>query len=77
MPVEPAIRASLEARKLRVAGVAIGVMVVVGVVMTPRFDYSVRKEIMWSDTVKGFVEKEAALLSRQNVELSRWQSPGS
>jgi rhomboid protease GluP len=76
MPLDASVRASQVGKKLRLATAALGVIVVIGVVSAPRFDYSVREEIMWSDAVKGFVDNESALVTRQNAEATRWQVSG-
>jgi len=73
MSLDPSVRASQAGKKLRLAAAALGVIVVVGVASAPRFDYSVRDEIRWSDAVKDFVANEGALVSRQDAELTRWQ----
>ena len=76
MPLDPSVRASLVSKKLRHAAVALGVIVVIGVASAPRFDYSVRDEITWSDAVKDFVDNESKLVTRQNAEVTRWQVSG-
>ena len=73
MPVEAASRVALAPKKLRSALVALGALVAVGVMTTPRFDYSMRDELAWNGAVKDFVEKEPALLARQNIEQARWR----
>ncbi len=73
MPVDSAHRAALQPTKVRLAIVTLGVMVVLGIALTPRFDYSVRDELAWSDAVKGFADREADLVGRENTEMTRWQ----
>ncbi|HTZ20803.1 MAG TPA: rhomboid family intramembrane serine protease [Opitutaceae bacterium] len=76
MPLDASIRASLVNKKLRLAAVALGVIVAIGVTSAPRFDYSVRDEIRWSDAVKDYVDNESKFVARQNAEVTRWQTFG-
>jgi hypothetical protein len=47
-----------------------------GVVVSPRYPYSVRDELTWHQAMKGFAEREARYLSQEDAELKRWKEKG-
>jgi len=72
MPLDQTVRASLGAGKLRLAVIASALIVGIGVAAAPRFDYSVREELAWDETIKGLADTEHTLVTRQNAALVQW-----
>lgn len=77
LPLDLSARAALEPKKVRLALGVIAAIVVVGVATAPRFDYSVSEELAWSDALAGTTDRETALLTRENEELTRWHKSPS
>lgn len=76
LPVDPAVRARHAGSRLALAaGLAAGVTAL-GIAFTPRFDYSVRDELAWSEANRGWPDREQALIQRNNLELQRYQRTG-
>jgi len=73
MPRDPSVRAMVAPRKLGVALLTLGSILAVGVAVLPRYNYSVRDESRWSETIAVYTEKEYVLLSRFNAEMEQWQ----
>jgi rhomboid protease GluP len=65
LPVDRAIRDRQTGRRIVMSIIAIVAMIVAGVALTPRFDYSVRDELTLDETNHSFIGQEAAL-SKQN-----------
>lgn len=76
MPPDPALRSSMWFRKRLQAVVFTAVMIAVGVIESPRFSYSPREQLAWSDTLAGIDTGEAPLLARQNEAMARWRAVG-
>ena len=76
LPVDPARRArAAGSRRWLAAGLVAGVTAL-GMWFTPRFDYSVRDELAWSDANKGWPEKEQDLIRQSNAQLQHYQQAG-
>ena len=65
LPVDRAIRDRQTGRRIVVSIIAIIVMIVAGVALTPRFDYSVREDLSLDEANHPFIEQETTL-SKQN-----------
>lgn len=76
LPVDPAVRARLAGPRLWFATGLVVVVTVLGVAFAPRFDYSVRDELAWSDANKVWPDREQVLIKRNNEELQRYQRTG-
>ena len=76
LPVDLAVRARLARSRLALAAGLVAVATALGVVFTPRFDYSVRDELAWSDANRGRPEEEQQLIQHNNQELLRYQQTG-
>ncbi len=76
LPVDPAVRARLGRSRLALAAALVVVVTALGVVFTPRFAYSVREELAWSDANRGWPDREQAIIRRNNQELQHYQRSG-
>jgi rhomboid protease GluP len=77
LPMNAAQRAPLVKGRYATGTVALVVMVAVGVLAAPRFDYRVREELAWQDAVEDINTKEDALLKRENAAMKAWNEDRS
>lgn len=73
MPPDAGQRASQWPAKMAQALAVTALIVGVGVVKAPRFDYSPRDELAWDQAVAGIDTAEPPLIERQNAALVRWE----
>jgi len=76
LPVDPAVRACRAGPRLALAAALVALVTALGVAFTPRFEYSVREELAWSDANRGWPDREQALIKRNNQDLLRYQRAG-
>lgn len=62
LPVDRDMRAQHTGRRLQLGLTAIGVMLVLGIALTPRFDYRVRDVMAWETANEGLPEMETSLM---------------
>lgn len=75
MPVDLAVRAQLRGRRA-VAGLVVGAgLIAAGVWACPKFNYNWREEMTWRESLRAPIEKERAILARQQEALKAFQSP--
>jgi rhomboid protease GluP len=72
MPPDAARRASEWWAKAAQAFAVTALVIGVGVWKAPRFDYSPRDEIAWSEATEGMDAGELALAERQNAVVAQW-----
>jgi rhomboid protease GluP len=65
LPVDRTIRDRQTGRRIVMSIIAIIIMIIAGVALTPRFDYSVREDLSLDETNHPFIDQEATL-SKQN-----------
>lgn len=70
MPLDVAVRVRVTSRRVRLGLVALGVVCVAGVSLTPRYDYNIRDIIAWQDGIQPFVKREGELLEKHQSQLS-------
>jgi rhomboid protease GluP len=70
LPVDREVRRQKAGRNLGLGLVAVAVMLTVGVLATPRFDYNLRDELTWEEALKGFGDKETELLQRHQKTMA-------
>lgn len=70
MPLDPAVRASATSRRARLGLVALGLVCVAGVSLTPRYDYSIRDLIVWQNGIQPFLQREGELLEKHQSQLA-------
>lgn len=70
LPVDRGIREQQTGRRLQLGGAALLALMVIGVLVTPRFDYSVRDELAWEKTNEPFSAQEAPLLKQNQKALN-------
>jgi rhomboid protease GluP len=70
LPVDRAVREQQTGRRLQWGALAVIAMIVAGVLCTPRFDYSVRDELAWTDANRLFTSRETELLKQNQTALA-------
>jgi rhomboid protease GluP len=75
-PLDPSLRSRTVVDRFLLAGLAIIIMAGIGAYAAPRYPYSVREELLWSDSVRSFAEPESALVRQQDDDLLRWRQKG-
>jgi rhomboid protease GluP len=70
LPVDREVRTSLTGERLQLGLTALGVMLIAGVLLTPRFDYRIREELAWSAATKEYEAKETDLIERQEKAVA-------
>jgi rhomboid protease GluP len=70
LPVDRAIREQQTGRRLQLGTIAVVVMIAAGVLLTPRFDYSVRDELAWDQANRPFLAQEAGWLKQNQTALA-------
>ncbi len=78
VPVDLERRPALIRKNLRLGLAVAAVGIALGVTATPRFDYRVQEEIEWEGVVKGYGEKETALIQHdQEARKLAWKDDAS
>ncbi len=65
LPLDAGIRARDTARRLQLGAAVLAVVLVLGVVLTPRYDYRIKDILAWEEVNKDFLRDEPGLLKRQ------------
>jgi len=64
LPLDPAVRARARGRSLVIAIAALGGLTILGIALTPRFDYRIGDELAWQKAMEEFSKREQQLLGR-------------
>jgi rhomboid protease GluP len=70
MPVDQKVRDQQTGRRLQFGIVALLGLIVAGVSLTPRFDYSVREELAWDTANQPFADQESVLQKQNQAGLA-------
>jgi len=70
LPVDGEVRRQKTGQRLVLGIAVVAAAVAAGVMFTPRYDYSLRDELTWEQTFKGFGEQETPLLERHQKAMA-------
>lgn len=70
MPIDREARANSTGRRLQLGLGALGLLCVIGVSVTPRYDYSIRDLITWQNGVQPFIEHEGEFLENHQQQIT-------
>jgi rhomboid protease GluP len=73
LPIEPEQRAASRRRRGATGLAAAALLVTIGVVAAPRFDYRVQEEFAWSDVITPRSKREPALLQQEAAAIRSYE----